>query len=104
MFGVIVSLRVKPEMTGRFLEAVEDNARASNQEPGCLRFDVYRDNDDPGHFLLHELYRDEAAFTDGHRTTPHFRRWREAVEVCLEPGGQVNTYGTALFTGPTGGS
>jgi HTH-type transcriptional regulator, repressor for puuD len=101
MFGLIVSLRVKPEMTDRFLEAIEDNARASNDdEPGCVRFDVYRDDDDPDHYLLHELYRDEAAFADGHRKAPHFRRWREAAAVCLEPGSQVNTSATALFTGP----
>jgi HTH-type transcriptional regulator, repressor for puuD len=101
MFGLIVSLRVKPEMTDRFLEAIEDNARASNDdEPGCVRFDVYRDNQDPDHYLLHELYRDEAAFADGHRTSPHFRRWREAAAECLEPGSQVNTSATALFTGP----
>jgi HTH-type transcriptional regulator, repressor for puuD len=98
MFGLIVSLRIKPDQVERFLAAIEDNARASrDDEPGCVRFDVYRDNDDPHHYLLHELYRDEAAFRDAHRATPHFRRWREAAAACLEPGGQANTYLTPLF-------
>ena len=51
MYVLIVSARVKPEQRGRFLEAIEENAVTSvRDEPGCLRFDVVRDNDDPDHY------------------------------------------------------
>jgi hypothetical protein len=30
-------------------------------EPGCLRFDVVADRDDPQRFYFYEVYRDEAA-------------------------------------------
>ena len=83
MYVVIVSAKVKPEQRGRFLEAIEANAVGSvRDEPGCLRFDVLRDNDDPAHYLFYEVYRDEAAFA-AHRATEHFARWRQAAEVCL---------------------
>ena len=83
MYVVIVSARVKPEQRGTFLEAIEANAVSSvDDEPGCLRFDVVRDNDDPDHYLFYEVYRDEAAFA-AHRDTDHFAHWREAAEVCL---------------------
>jgi len=83
MHVVIVSANVKPEQRGRFLEAIEDNAvSAVRDEPGCLRFDLVRDQEDPDHYLFYEVYRDEPAF-QAHRDTPHFARWREAAEVCL---------------------
>jgi autoinducer 2-degrading protein len=95
---VIVSLRVRPDMVDRFLEVMGENSRASRRdEPGCLRFDVHRDNDDPNHFLLYELYADERAFTEAHRGAPHYEKWRAASAELLEPGGQVNTFATPVF-------
>jgi autoinducer 2-degrading protein len=83
MYVLIVSAKVKPDQRGRFMEAIEDNAVSSvRDEPGCLRFDVVRDREDPDHYLLYEVYRDEAAF-QAHRDTEHFTRWREAAEVVL---------------------
>jgi autoinducer 2-degrading protein len=100
MYTVIVSLRVKPELTDRFLEAIEENSRASrHDEPGCLRFDVHRDNDDPNHFVLYELYADERAFSEAHRGSPHYRRWRAAAAELLEPGGLTSTFATPVFPG-----
>jgi autoinducer 2-degrading protein len=83
MYVLVVSARIKPEQRGRFLEAIEENAVSSvRDEGGCLRFDVVRDNDDPHHYLLYEVYRDEEAF-QAHRDSDHFARWREAADVCL---------------------
>ena len=103
VYTVIVSLRVRPDMVDRFLEAMRENSRASRRdEPGCLRFDVVQDNDDSNHFLLYEIYEDEAAF-EAHRAAPHFPRWREAAAVCLrEHGGQTNTYCTPVFPRASG--
>ena len=83
MYVLVVSAKVKPEQRGRFLEAIEENAVSSvRDEGGCLRFDVVRDNDDPHHYLLYEVYRDEEAF-QAHRDTDHFARWREAADEVL---------------------
>jgi (4S)-4-hydroxy-5-phosphonooxypentane-2,3-dione isomerase len=98
VYTLIVSLRVKPDMADRFLEAIGENSRASRRdEPGCLRFDVHRDVDDPNHFVLCELYADERAFTEAHRGAPHYQKWRAAAAELLEPGGQVNTFATPVF-------
>ena len=83
MYVLIVSARVKPEQRGRFLEAIEENAVTSvRDEPGCLRFDVVRDSDDPDHYLFYEVYRDEEAFK-AHRASDRFARWREAADTVL---------------------
>jgi autoinducer 2-degrading protein len=98
VYTVIVNVKVKPDMVERFVEVMGENSRASRRdEPGCLRFDVHRDNDDPTHFVLYELYADERAFTEAHRGAPHYEKWRAASAELLEPGGQVNTFATPVF-------
>jgi autoinducer 2-degrading protein len=107
VYTVIVSLRVKPDMVAQFLEVMGENARASRRdEPGCLRFDVHRDNNDPNHFILYELYADERAFAEDHHAAPHYEKWRAGSAELLEPNGQVNTFASPAFPGdlPEAGS
>ncbi len=83
MLAMLVSVKIRPEMRERFLETIEDDALCSvRDEPGCLRFDVLQDNEDPDRYYFYEVYRDEAAF-EAHTRTPHLARWREASEECL---------------------
>lgn len=94
MLALVVSITVRPGRREAFLEAIGAQAAASlEHEDGCLRFDVCADRDDEARFFLYELYADEVAF-EAHRTTPHFRRWREAAGTCVET--QVNTVTTLV--------
>ncbi|MDQ6674785.1 MAG: antibiotic biosynthesis monooxygenase [Chloroflexota bacterium] len=99
MFALVVSLKVKPGMRGRFLAVAEDDSTCSvRDEPGCLRFDVLQDNADPDHFFFYEVYRDEAAF-QAHGQTPHLARWRAvSAEVLAEPSSVSRA--TTLFPSP----
>jgi autoinducer 2-degrading protein len=98
LFTVIVNLDVLPERVEEFLAGIQTNARSSiRDEPGCLRFDVHRSLDDPLHFMFYEIYRDETAFYDEHRSAPHYANWREVVARCVRPGSQVNTYCAPAF-------
>jgi (4S)-4-hydroxy-5-phosphonooxypentane-2,3-dione isomerase len=78
MLVVCVHVHVKPEHREAFVEASQENARNTIQEPGNLRFDVLQESDDPNRFVLYEVYRDEAA-TKAHKQTSHYARWAEAV-------------------------
>ena len=83
MLVLVVSLKVKPEMRAKFLEAAEDDSTCSvRDEPGCLRFDVVQDQADPNHFFFYEVYRDQAAF-EAHTQAPHYARWRAAAAEVL---------------------
>ena len=85
MLIVHVHARVRPGRIADFLAATEVNARASLGEPGVLRFDVIQDDEDPGHVVLVEVYRDAAAAA-AHKQEPHYLTWREAVaEMMAEP-------------------
>jgi autoinducer 2-degrading protein len=75
---VHVDIAVLPDQVDAFLAATQQNAAASRDEPGVLRFDVLTDRADPAHLVLVEVYRDEAA-ADAHKETGHYARWRDAV-------------------------
>ena len=69
-----VDLDIVPAERENFIAAIKENAAASVKEPGCHRFDIINLNSDPNHFLLYEVYDNEAALK-AHRETDHFRRF-----------------------------
>jgi quinol monooxygenase YgiN len=65
-----------------FLQATYDNARNSIQEPGCKRFDVLQQEDEPTRIVLVETYvasEDHAK----HRETTHYLRWRDTTTMMM---------------------
>ena len=70
---------VLPEHAERYLEATLANAQATRREPGNLRFDLLRDEQDPLCFQLYEAYVDREAH-QAHLGSTHFTLWRETVQ------------------------
>ena len=75
MVNVIVILEIDPARVDEFLEVITHNAAESVKEPGCLRFEVSRQFDQPNLFALSESYVDKDAM-DAHYLTPHFALWK----------------------------
>jgi 3-dehydro-4-phosphotetronate decarboxylase len=97
VYIVVVSLRVLPDRISTFEAAIRSNAAASlRDEPGCLRFDVLRDADEPTRYLLYEVYTDHAAFTTGHLRSAHFVEWQRIAAHVLEDGGKAESHYTPL--------
>jgi autoinducer 2-degrading protein len=88
---VHVDIAVVPEQLHAFLAASEENALASRDEPGVVRFDVLSDRVDPAHVILVEIYQDEAAAA-AHKDTPHYQRWRDAVAPMMARPRQATRY------------
>jgi autoinducer 2-degrading protein len=82
MLIVHVHVRVRPERMADFLAATLVNARASLGEHGVLRFDVIQDDDDPGHVVLVEVYRDADAAA-AHKQEPHYATWQDTVAKMM---------------------
>ena len=82
MFIVHVYIRVKTESIEAFKAACIENAQNSVQEPGVARFDVIQQADDPGRFLLIEVYRTNEAQVH-HKETAHYVTWRDAVAPMM---------------------
>ncbi len=82
MLVVHVHVYVVPDGVDAFVAATLANARNSVQEPGIARFDIIRDDDDPTHFVLNEVYRSQAA-TVAHKETAHYAQWRDTVAPLM---------------------
>lgn len=78
MFVTIVHIRVLPDHVDAFIQASTENHLESVKEPGNLRFDLLRNEDDPARFVLYEAYVDQAAAA-AHKETSHYLKWRETV-------------------------
>jgi len=69
MFVVAVHVYVKPEAIDEFKQKIRANHEASLEEPGCLRFDVIQDKDDPNRLYFYEV----AMWMSSHKhTSPLF--------------------------------
>ena len=72
MHIVLVLVTVRPEMLEEFERALLHNARESvARDPGCLRFDVCQQQDDPASWVLYEVYEAPEAHA-AHRQAAHF--------------------------------
>ena len=72
MHVVLVLVMVKPELLEEFERALLHNARESvKRDPGCLRFDVSQQQDDPRRWVLYEVYDSPDAHA-AHRRSAHF--------------------------------
>jgi len=54
----------------------------SRREEGCLRFDLHRAEEQPGTFLLHEVWASHEAHQK-HRNLPHFLRYNARKDALL---------------------
>lgn len=82
MIIVHVHVHVKPEFIEAFRNATVENARNSVREAGIARFDVIQRSDDPGRFVLIEVYRTPEAPAQ-HKETAHYKTWRDTVEPMM---------------------
>lgn len=66
--------------------ALEQELRAlvapTRREPGCLGYTLYRSADQPGAFLLHEIWASRQHHAR-HTQTPHFQRWSSRTDAVL---------------------
>lgn len=74
MISYIVRMRFAREDRTQVLEAVQQLAAASRQEPGCISYIPHELAGDSSLVMIYEQYRDEAAL-EAHRASPHFHKY-----------------------------
>lgn len=75
----LVHVHVKPDHIDDFIEATRQNHEGSVKEEGNIRFDVIQSKDDPGFFILYEIFVNKDAI-EAHKETTHYLNWRKAVD------------------------
>ena len=83
MFVVLVKVQVKPELIAEFRTAILRNAELSVQrDPGCVRFDILQQEDEPTRWYFYEVYEREQAWVD-HRASAHFLAFKEVGDRAI---------------------
>ena len=95
---LFLEVNVKPEMREGFLEIALDNARHSAEdEPGCLRFDVLQDANNPNLFYYYEVYTNDEAQA-AHNKTTHHDRYVEQIAAYLDEKGRVGHRAVSIYS------
>ena len=79
-FAVVVQATIEPNRMAEFLELIKTNAEETRKEPGCLRFDVLRNQESPNEFFFYELYTGPSAI-DYHKVS--IKRSTMIVRFCF---------------------
>ena len=85
-FAVVVEAEIKEDRMEEFLKLIQTNAENTRKEPGCIRFDVLRVQDNPNKFIFYELYTGMEAI-DYHKKQPRYNLWAD----FKESGGTVSS-------------
>ena len=78
MYVVCVPVYIEAGREEEFVAATRHNHEGSVEEPGCLRFDVLKAEDEVGRYFLYEVYRTRDDFK-AHQQTEHYQRWKQTV-------------------------
>jgi (4S)-4-hydroxy-5-phosphonooxypentane-2,3-dione isomerase len=81
LYSLVVKIKLPPEYVDQYMKSIVENDAmgAVTNEPGCYRFDVMQDQEDPTTLYLYEVYKDKEAF-DAHVQSSHMARHREATK------------------------
>ena len=84
MISIFVTIKIKAGFLEQFRDASFGDSEGSvRDEPGCFRFDILQNSENPQVFHLYEVYEDDAAF-EFHKSTPHYKIWRSKVESWFD--------------------
>ena len=97
MYIVIVNISVKENYIDEFEKATVENARNSMKEKGVIRFDFLKQKDETGKYVLIEVYREEEDALK-HKETPHYKKWRETVEIMMAQPRKSTKYTEIFFS------
>lgn len=76
MIVLRVDMVVKPGTESQCLEIIRKLQEYTRQEPGAVHYAGHQSREDPRHFFMYEVYKDEAAL-QAHRNAPHFKQYVE---------------------------
>ncbi len=76
MYTVVGFSKILAEHIDDYIENMRVCAEKTNQEPGCIRYEVMQDVDDSSVMCLIQVFTDQAAYA-AHQASEHHRVWAE---------------------------
>ncbi len=71
MIAIFADFPLKSDKVDEFLTAVAPLIKASNEEEGCIRYELHKALNEENTYLMIEEWKDQAAI-DFHNQTEHF--------------------------------
>ncbi|WP_260928334.1 putative quinol monooxygenase [Novosphingobium sp. 9] len=81
--SVVAIAEAKPGTATAVEAVIRPCIGETRKEPGCLLYNVHRDQDFPDRFVFIERWTDTGAL-DVHKTTPHFLAMVDGLEPHLD--------------------
>jgi quinol monooxygenase YgiN len=82
---VLATAKAKPGKESELERVLREVAKPTRQQPGCVRFSLYRSEDDPGVIVGVEQWKTKADH-DRHLQGPHFQKLAAAMgNIVAEP-------------------
>lgn len=88
---VIATARAKPGKERDLERALREVAQPTRQQPGCVRFSLYRCEEDPAVIAGIERWRSKADH-DRHLQGPHFQKLAAAMNEIIAGPPQILRY------------
>ncbi|POF33612.1 putative quinol monooxygenase [Roseibium marinum] len=79
---IVANIHAKPDQTGLVKTELLKLIPVTRKEPGCLRYDLHLDNDDPAHFMFYETWESRGLWQD-HINAPHLADYKAATEGAI---------------------
>jgi autoinducer 2-degrading protein len=76
MYTIIGFHKILPQHLDDYIQNMRICAEKSNQEPGCIRYEVMQDVDDPTVMCLFQVFEDEDAY-QAHQVAEHHVVWMQ---------------------------
>ena len=76
MYTSVSFHKILPEHIDDYIVNMRVCAEKTNQEPGCIRYEVMQDVNDPSMMCLLQVFRDSDAY-QAHQDAEHHRTWIE---------------------------
>ncbi len=71
MIGIMAEFDIKSDCIDKFLEEVKPLVKASNEEAGCIKYELHKALGSDNIFVMVEEWKDQAAI-DFHNSSEHF--------------------------------
>lgn len=85
MFINLVKIKLKEDTLEEFKRLALPLVAASQQESGCLEYNLYHDDEDPLTVCFVEKWQDQESL-DLHKTLPHFTSViTQLMSLCAKP-------------------
>ena len=80
---IVAIMTVKPEAIKEILPIFQTLVQGSQEEDGCISYNLHQDISDSTKFVMLEEWKSQAAI-DYHNNTDHFKTFKEASKGMIE--------------------